>query len=296
MLSPFSGPRRAAPAPALLPALGAGLAAALLAFVWLRQQQPARQEEAPLVPVVVAARAVPARSRLRLADLEVRRLAPAQVPPDGVSLPGDVAGEVTVVPLAAGEPLTRRAVAAPGAALGLAYGLPPGHRAMTVAVDPVSGVAGLLQAGDRVDIVATFEAGGRGVTRTVLQDVLLLALGSSGRPGSGDKPSDASSATVAVRPQAVQVLALAAARGRLQLALRPADETAEVPLPPLGSEALAGNAAPRAAAPKPRPPQTPPPAPKPAARTPKPAAPEKPPALTVTVIRGSVVEKVRVGY
>ena len=52
-----------------------------------------------------------------------------------------------------------------------------------MALDPVSGVAGFLRPGDHVDVIATFDAGnGQSVTRTVLQNVSLLAVGSQVLP------------------------------------------------------------------------------------------------------------------
>ncbi|HZP80556.1 MAG TPA: Flp pilus assembly protein CpaB, partial [Chthonomonadaceae bacterium] len=137
-------------------------------------------------------------------------------------------------------------------------------------LDPISGVAGFLKPGDRVDVLATFDAGnGQAVTRTVLQNIPLLAIGSQvmstwtpetkpaadgngagSAAASAVKPQEVPNATVMVSPADAQTLVLAAARGKLHLILRPADDTAPVHVPALNSAFVTGAPLPTPAPPR----------------------------------------------
>ncbi len=107
---------------------------------------------------------------------------------------------------------------------GLAATLPPDYRAMTIAIDSISGVAGFAQPGDHVDVLATLDTtSGQAMTRTVLQNILLLAIGQNKDMASNSgKAVDLASATLMVSPAQAQVIAMAGAHGHLQLSLCPA--------------------------------------------------------------------------
>lgn len=218
-------------------ALAAGLAAALLAFLLVRGRLAASPVAPARVPVVVAARDIPARTRLSAAWLRVRLAAPADLPDGAGATVAAFAGKVTTEPVAAGAALTRQAVTAPSAALGMAFALPPSQRAVTVALDPADGADQFVRPGDHVDILATDEPGsGPAEARTVLQNVRLLAVGAQTAPDAAPAPpappaNGPARVTVAVSPAQAQALVLAAARGKIHLTLRAADDDAVAALP-----------------------------------------------------------------
>jgi pilus assembly protein CpaB len=98
--------------------------------------------------------------------------------------------------------------------------IPQGMRAVSVRVNDVVSVAGFVQPGTRVDVLATGGEGGNGrQTTTVLENVLVLAVGKS----LDRNVSDAQTApviTLAVSPDDAQKLALVSQEGRIQLSLR----------------------------------------------------------------------------
>ncbi len=228
----------------LLPALAAGLAAAGLAFLLVRGHLPAQASTAPpSVMVVVAARDIPARTLLSAGALRLKLVPLSDVPPGAAKSLSAFAGKVSVQPVLAGAALTDSAVSAPSAALGMAFALPPSLRAVTVATDPADGVDLFVRPQDHVDVLATDEPGsGPAEARTVLQNVLLLAVGSQISP---DPPADAPASssggaahvTLAVTAAQAQALVLADARGHLHLALRAAGDGAEAALPALPAPA-----------------------------------------------------------
>jgi pilus assembly protein CpaB len=231
---------------ALAIAAACGILAAFLSYVYLKRPTTSRPTpEEPRVDVLVAARDIPKGIRVSLEDVRVVSMEQSKVPRRAIAAGEDISksveGLVAVVPVAAGEVLTEDRIRRPSARLGLAFMVPEGMRAVTVAVDEVSGVGWLLKPGDRVDVLATFDLPDDTViTRTVLQDVELLALGSQITPAEeeqeappeGAKPKPAprqqTTATLAVTPSDAQKLVLADSKGELRLALRRAGDTAYV--------------------------------------------------------------------
>ena len=215
-------------------ALVAGLAAALLAFLLVRGRLPTVSKAPALVSVVVAARDIPARTRLSPTWLRVRQARPADLP-DGTGPTAAVfAGKVTTEPIAAGAAVTHQAVTDSSAALGMAFALPPSLRAVTVTLDSTDSADQFARPGDHVDILATDEPGsGPAEARTVLQNVRLLAVGTQTLPDATPSTTASGPAhvTVAVSPAQTQALVLAAARGKIHLALRAVGDEAVASLP-----------------------------------------------------------------
>ena len=285
----------------LLPALAAGLAAAGLAFLLVRSHLPAAEAALPLVPVVVAAHSIPARTKLTSALLTVRFVPTGDVPDGAMKTPGEVVGEVSVQAIPAGSTVTQSAVTPASAALGMAFALPPTLRAVTVATDPADGVDLFVRPQDHVDILATDEPGsGPAEARTVLQNVLLLAVGTEtspdAPPSTAAAPSGgASHVTVAVTPAQAQMLVLAGAQGHLHLALRAIGDGSETPLPVLPAPAAAEprEDPPRRAVSQPA--KIEPLPPLSLSLQPVPPAAAKPAAqVSITVIKGSVSQTVSV--
>jgi pilus assembly protein CpaB len=247
---------------AVLAALCAGALAALLAFRLLQQERArAAAATAKAVPVVAAAQDIPARTVIEPGMVYESFRAPATLPGNCASSLREVVGRVTLAALGTDEPVRRTAIASQTAALGLAYVVPDGMRAVTVAVDSIIGVAGFLKAGDHVDVVGTLDVNrldGVGVTKTVLQDVELLAIGPEVRPEevSGHSGKEAArprvqpNATLAVSPEDAEKLILAESKGKLRLTLRRAGDNRRVLLAGVGSGALFGREGPRASQPQ----------------------------------------------
>ena len=110
---------------------------------------------------------------------------------------------------------------------------PPGKRAVTVMIDSLAAVGGLLNAGDYVDVIAHLNVPGEGtdkgktLTAMVFQNLQVLAINTNlNDPGAYDEQQSASSlkVTFAVDPQESGLLAFANNNGKLELALRAPNE------------------------------------------------------------------------
>ena len=237
-------PSRAATPPPTIPraparwgmlvlALGAGLAAALLAFLLVRSHTPAGTAAPESLSVAAASGLIPARTRLTAALLQSRLVPVSQVPEGAFADPQELVGKITVQSVPAGSVVTKAVLALPGTASGLAFALPPSQRAVTIALDPADGIDAFAYPGDHVDILVTDEPGaGPAETRTVLQNIALLAVGTKTAAESSFVTSSppaatttgASHVTVGVLPLQAQALVLAAARGKIHLSLRSASD------------------------------------------------------------------------
>jgi pilus assembly protein CpaB len=114
----------------------------------------------------------------------------------------------------------------------LSYKIPEGHRAMTVGVNQVSGVAGFINPGNKVDIVLTTTPAGfeEPISKIILQDVPVLATGEVvERPvEEGGAAKIVPTVTLDLTPEDTERLALASNQGSLQLILRRVGEAGEV--------------------------------------------------------------------
>lgn len=114
----------------------------------------------------------------------------------------------------------------------LALKIPEGKRAVTVTIDSLAAVGGLINSGDFVDVIAQLNLpSGVGdkktVTAMIFQDLQVLAVNTSiENPGSYEDQQASSSLkiTFAVDPQEAGLLAFADKNGTLELALRSPDE------------------------------------------------------------------------
>ena len=158
-----------------------------------------------------------------------------------------LAGNVAIVPIKKGEQITFNKITEPSMRTGLSPQVTPGKRAVAVPINEITGVAKLVKPGDRVDIIAVLDFGGREkkVAKTILQDVVVLAVGryvtnNVGRvvenEAFGGKQKirsltqfdGYSSVTIEVDPEQAQAVALVTSNSAnsISLALRNNDDTA----------------------------------------------------------------------
>jgi pilus assembly protein CpaB len=142
----------------------------------------------PAVPVLVAARDLPAGARVPAGALAVRRVPARFVPPDALESAAGVAGARAAVSVGAGNYLTPSVFQGPNSQHRQGGGVGRGQRAVTV---EVSGAAGLVP-GSRVDVLVSTESGaGGGRTLMALAGAELLRLdagASAATPPEGSGP------------------------------------------------------------------------------------------------------------
>lgn len=218
---------------ALAIALVAGVLAAVTLYMYVGRATGRRMPRPEMVEVVIAAADISAQSVIKPGQLATQKRGRNETPRGAAMGVEVVAGRVALANLPQGQVIRTDQIADPGPALGLAHVVPDHMRAVTVAIDAISGVAGFLKPGNRVDVLATIEVDDVTVTLTVLQNVELLALGQQAQPTPEDRPKVSgrparadtqTSATLAVTPEQAQRLFLAESKGALRLALRSVED------------------------------------------------------------------------
>ncbi|MBV8915286.1 MAG: Flp pilus assembly protein CpaB [Acetobacteraceae bacterium] len=232
------------------------MAAGLLGFgavAWVSahpRTAPAEQTKPVTVTVLALVHDVRAGTLLKADDLAARDMLPADAGADAIldtpDVRRDILGGMVRRALAAGAPLRTGDVMHPGEHGFLAAVLRPGMRAVAVAVDSVSGAAGLIWPGDSVDVILTqtlddthLPASRRIAGETVLQNARVIAIDQllvqGAQPDSPDMKSP-KTVTLEMTSSEAERVQVATRIGRLSLALRsaeqPADALVDTPKPP----------------------------------------------------------------
>lgn len=226
-----------------------GLVSAVLVVVYLSQAGSndggGNVSGGVVTPVVVASQNISPGTRITEDMVTVREISADAVLGDAFRELDAVVGQVTRVPLVAGEQVIPTKVTATGAAITdvenppLAYVVPEGKRAVSIQVDSVIAASGLILPGDYVDVILSVKAesetaateGETSATRardqiavTILQNVQVLSIDqdvaltapdstdgsapSVSEENSGANP-DAATVTLAVSPVHGEVLTTA---------------------------------------------------------------------------------------
>lgn len=184
-------------------------------------------------PLWVVRRPVPIGRALVPDDVVLGAWPVDSLPPGAVGADAKPFGRTTRVALLPGEPLLDARLLAVGASAepGI-LPVPAGHRAVTVAVDEVVGVAGFVVPGSRVDVVATMDLDGMPTSRVILENLVVLAVAQRTSGEASEEPRVVPSATLAVRPDEATRLILASDRGHIRLAMRaPGEDAGQGPRP-----------------------------------------------------------------
>jgi len=138
----------------------------------------------------------------------------------------EVMNRAIITPLAENEPVLEAKLAPKEAGAGLSATIPEGMRGLSVGVNDVVAVAGFVTPGTSVDVLVTGRAVGGGaagadnITRTILENVRVLAAGQKIEQDRDGKPQTVAVITLLVSPDDATKLAMASIEGRIQLALR----------------------------------------------------------------------------
>jgi pilus assembly protein CpaB len=173
-------------------------------------------------PVVVAAVDLPVGAMIRPSDLKLVSMPQTFLPRNSFSRVEDVQSRAVMGKIFQDEPILQERLAAAGSPSGLAPMIQAGHRAVGVRVNDVISVAGFVQPGMRVDVVLTGHPPGsqNSVSRTVLQNILVLSAGPILQPEPKGQAINAAVVTLSVDPDQAEILILASAEGKVQLVLR----------------------------------------------------------------------------
>lgn len=211
--------------------------------------QVVAHNNAPVKPLtekyLVAAHVLPAGTLARASDIAVREAPIGKVPQGAVTdtqfARASIVGALIRTYTSAGAPILEANVLRPRDRGFLAAVLPPGMQAVSIPVDQVSGVAGLIWPGDHVDVLLTqifngdakdkVPPGQRVMTQTVLTNVRVIAVDQEmvqGAPPTATVTGKiAHTVTLQVDPRDAERLNVAENLGRLTLTIRAVAESKE---------------------------------------------------------------------
>lgn len=207
-----------------------GLVAVIIVNAWfsgVQDEQERLAAETPLAKVVVASQPLEfgaplTKDNIRLVDW------PSQSVPAGAFNNTETVlngTRVALRPILVGEPILAERVSGTDGRAAISANIPEDMRAVTIAVNEVSGVAGFVLPGDVVDVLLTRQMAGDGattndqLTAVVLESVQVLAIDQLSNDKTQD-PQVVNTATLMVSPFDAQKLVLAARLGSMSLTLR----------------------------------------------------------------------------
>jgi len=203
-------------------------------YRWIERQRAPKeimQVQAEAFPVVVAAANLPWGTKLTPEMIKTASYLKDSLPSGYFASPKDLKDRILLIPLNLNDPITEAKLAPVSVETGGVNAvLKSGKRAIAVKGDKVIGLSGFIKPGNRVDVLVTIKDPEKKEekTKTILENIPVLATGTQIQENEKGEPMPVDVYTLEVTPIGSEKLALAAAEGRLQLALRPATDTDEV--------------------------------------------------------------------
>jgi pilus assembly protein CpaB len=214
---------------ALLPialALIVAVVASFLLYKWMKKQTAPKKvaEKIETIQVAVADVEIPTGVKLKSEMMKTVYFLKESLPDGYFTAPEKAAGRIVVTPIKRTELILESRLAPKDVKRGgMAAILKPGKRAVSVAGNKVLGLSGLINPGDRVDILLTTADPKKPeaqVNKTVFENVLVLATGAQLSRNAEGKPSPVDNYTLEVTPEQGEKLILAASQGKIHFALR----------------------------------------------------------------------------
>lgn len=211
---------------ALIVALVLALAAGWLLLTYLSNLQRITNANSQPVSVLVAAQEIPAREQITPAMLGTVTRPANSIDPNVVHAEDakQIIGSLSLITIPAGSSITQAMVGRPSD-VGLTVRLAPGMRAVSISIDKVKGISGLVQPGDRVDVIAQPPKTSNvpPPSSTILRGVRVLSIGDTLEVAAATpspQEAQATSVTLEVTPKQADLLVLADINTTLRLALR----------------------------------------------------------------------------
>jgi pilus assembly protein CpaB len=203
-------------------AVGLALIAAKLTHDVIAKKKGGPAPAADVVQVVVARGDIAPGVPLTAENTTIGQIPGKTPPPHTYTSAADLEGRVATQPLVQGQPINEKLLAPKGQGFGLQAMIPEGFRAVTIEVNEFTGLAGMVAPGMNVDVVGTFrdDSSKDTLSRTVVQNLKVIAVGPRMTPASEDQKEMYKSVTLLANPKDAEKVELAAYVGRPRLSLR----------------------------------------------------------------------------
>jgi len=224
-----------------------------------KQQAQAQSPQQQMGVALVAAKEIPAQTPITADFITFQQIPVEYIQPGIAASLEQIIGQISSVPIAAGEQIIQAKLMAPGKIVkGLAGITPPGKRAVTVTVEDIASVANLLHPGDYVDVLALINIPAGALSQqkektstllTLFQGVEILAIGEQliSAPGAGSEEKkdktkistpQKDKITFALTPKEANLLAFVQEHGKIRVSLRSAEDSNIEQIEPANWETL----------------------------------------------------------
>ncbi|MDD4910633.1 MAG: Flp pilus assembly protein CpaB [Candidatus Omnitrophica bacterium] len=219
-------------------AIIAGALAVLLINTYIKQKEEglksmARAQKEDYSNVVVAARDISVGTVLEERDVKVESVPKSAIQPRALTHTGAAIGKIASLDISSGEHILSNKIKLPGDETTLAMKTPAGKRAITLIIDNIAAVGGMIRPGDYVDVLGDVPIPMRGpdgnqvvqnTTMTMFQNILILAVGGQTSRGESSSAQANPPITLAVSPEEATLISFVHEQGKIRLSLRsPAD-------------------------------------------------------------------------
>jgi pilus assembly protein CpaB len=154
----------------------------------------------PTQNVVVATQDLASRIPIPAGSLEIMSLPAAGLPSTVFTKIDDAKGMIPLVTIVKGQAVSSNLVAKPGQSFGVQsefLPIPSGYVALTIPTSEQQGVAGYVQPGDYISVIATVTTGAKVATKTVFTNIHVIRVGQD-TAGAAGTAATATSLTIVV--------------------------------------------------------------------------------------------------
>lgn len=238
----------------LIIAVVSGILAVILVNIYLKQKESVLMKNASqkkmeiskeYTTVLVAKNDIPQGTLIDESMVEQKDVPRQFLQPRAATSLDRIINRIVSSDIAKGEQILLSKLTVPGRESSLAMKTPPGKRAITIPIDNISAVGGMIRPGDYVDVIGLIPVPGQTAdgkqglqpaTVSLFQNVLILAVGSSisaypqteeaKRYKADDKSAvTAGTVTLALSPQEVSLISFVLEQGKVRLVLRSPTDT-----------------------------------------------------------------------
>lgn len=182
------------------------------------------------VSVFVAAKTLPVKHKIAQGDIREELVDREYLNARAIRSRNDIVGKLAKDTIIEGEQILKERLVSDDKT-DLVYNVPEGKRAVSINVNEQIQVANMIRPGDYIDIIASFdkeelEDGSNRIiypriSKTVLQNILILALGREQTVVEGKTPEMPATVTLAVTPGDAEKLVYITEYASVRMALRP---------------------------------------------------------------------------
>lgn len=200
-----------------------GLATVLGLGFYITTIQSVQKRQVEYSSVVVAVNTIPANVKVTSDMVAIKSIPTEGTHPEAVTSVDKIVNGVSKVEIMKGEQILSNKIVTDTNKATLTYKVPENMRAVSIPITEVSGVAGYINPGDKIDILVTYDnkdVNPVSITYTQLQNIEVAAVGNAKVAEEDKKKAVPASITVLVKPAQAEVIAFAISNGSLYLTLR----------------------------------------------------------------------------